>query len=519
MFPVLAQTRLSADEIEKLVINGQDVRIYRNNFILDQAERTLTCTQATEYLSEKRFVCIGNVVITNKEDGSTITGDSLYYNQETKQAIMMGNVVSVNKESTLRTQTLYYDADTKKARYTTGGTLTDSKSTLTSTYGEIDQQANMAYFRDKVVLQSEKGSLNTDTLDYNTSSKVAFFRGPSKVISKDGNVISRKGQYDTKTELVKLEERSTVETDEYYFTGDVLDYDRAAMKGYAKGKVVLVSKKDTIRLTGDEAYFNDNQGISKVWGNAIMRRPFGIKDSLLLRADTLLSIGGSKTPKLKRKLKAWYKVQIWKDDIQAKCDSLVYDASDSTMQFYTRPVIWSRENQVTGDTIIGFMANNKLNRLKSINNAFLVNQDTLGNYNQLRGRLMTAIFNDSSNIKKVLLDGNGQSLFHALDGDTVVTGLNRVDCSNMIVYFKPKNKLHRINFIYQPEGRFIPPHELTPEDRKLKGFVWRGKERPTRNSVLGLAETVRITANPAKETAIQPKKPKPKLLKKSKKKL
>ena len=35
----------------------------------------------------------------------------------------------------------------------------------------------------------------------------------------------------------------------------------------------------------------------------------------------------------------------------------------------------------------------------------------------------------------------------------------------------------------KPEGRFVPPHEITPEETKLDGFAWRIEERPTLETI------------------------------------
>ena len=60
--------------------------------------------------------------------------------------------------------------------------------------------------------------------------------------------------------------------------------------------------------------------------------------------------------------------------------------------------------------------------------------------------------------------------------------MNRIICSNITIRFKD-GKVNNLSFYKQPDAHFIPPHEITPEDITLKGFVWKSKEKPTKDQV------------------------------------
>lgn len=45
-------------------------------------------------------------------------------------------------------------------------------------------------------------------------------------------------------------------------------------------------------------------------------------------------------------------------------------------------------------------------------------------------------------------------------------------------------KINNITFLKNPDASFIPPHELKEKDRLLAGFIWRGKEKPTKEDVV-----------------------------------
>jgi hypothetical protein len=95
---------------------------------------------------------------------------------------------------------------------------------------------------------------------------------------------------------------------------------------------------------------------------------------------------------------------------------------------------------------------------------------------------MTALFHDNS-ISRVDVNGNGESIYFALENDSALVGMNKVACSDITIGFL-NEALNTISFIKSPDAQFIPPHELQEPDRRLKGFAWREKERPTRVMVL-----------------------------------
>ncbi len=51
--------------------------------------------------------------------------------------------------------------------------------------------------------------------------------------------------------------------------------------------------------------------------------------------------------------------------------------SDSTIRMYRDPVLWSEQNQLTGDSIHIMMTNKALDSLVMYNTAFIVSRDTI----------------------------------------------------------------------------------------------------------------------------------------------
>lgn len=506
-------TTITADqELRQVQIRGEAVKVFVGNVQVDQPDKTIYCDSAYQFNNSGNLKLKGNVRILQKEDGSLITGDTLFINKASRRATMIGQQVRLTEGTrTLTTTELDYNIDTRNIEYSKGAEILDGTSRLVSKRGQYNRGTGVLYFREQVVVDGENGQLTTDTLDYNTKTKTALFRGPSRITSPDGVINSTRGSYNTETGATQFDQRAAIETPEYILTGDVVQYSRAQKWGYGKGNVQLYSKKDTIYINGDEARYDNAQGFAHVYGNSLLRKPTGPADTLYVRADTMMSVT---LPDSSRLLKAYYHVKIFKADLQGKCDSLRYGLSDSLLTLYRDPILWSGKNQLTADTIRLVLKGSRPDTMFLRQNAFMVSIDTLGNYNQLKGRNMKVGF-DSGSVSRLYVDGNGHSLFFALEGDTALLGMNKVVCSNMIAYFN-RSKLRKINFINQPEAEFVPPNDLLEPEKRLKGFIWRGKERITLADVRPLAAAKTAPAPPAKKrsTPVKKQKKKPVQLKK-----
>ncbi len=97
----------------------------------------------------------------------------------------------------------------------------------------------------------------------------------------------------------------------------------------------------------------------------------------------------------------------------------------------------------------------------------------------------TATQQEQTSLERVLVDGNGQSIYYAVDDQNKMIGLNHVECSRMNIEFN-ESKVGRIRFYGRPDAQLIPPKEITGDDKELDGFSWREAEKPTKGQVLWL---------------------------------
>jgi lipopolysaccharide export system protein LptA len=509
------------------------VRQLLRNVRLKHKGALMFCDRAVQNTTSNVIEAYGNVRIL-QGDTITVKGDTMYYYGNTRSSTLLGRVSLKDRKMTLTTARLDYDLANGLAHYPVKGRIVDKDNILTSDEGYYDTRLKQFTFIRNVRLVSPKSVLTADSLLYNSFTKVATFQGPTKIVNEDGTLLARDGTYNTTTRVSNFRQRATAYTEKYTLTGDTLNFDNQTELGIARGNVVLVGKENNTVITGDQGRYNGKAGVSRVTGHALLRAVVN-KDTLYMRADTLFSYDtpSGSTTKRPRKLVGQRNVSVFKSDLQSRCDSLVYAVSDSTFYFYKKPIVWSQTYQMEADTLTAKMKNNRINTMLLRGKSFVVSQDTLKFFNQIKGRSITASFRnvldtlqpprpavarratkpgsrtavqtakaptpprsgtanvprveEKTVLERVIVEGNGQSIYYVVDEKNVFTGMNRVDCSKMNIEFR-KNRVGTIRFYGQPDGALTPPKLLTDSKKYLDGFRWRDKDRPTKAQVLGQIE-------------------------------
>lgn len=460
-------------------LNGEKVRRLIENVVFTQKNTTIYCDSAFFYQKRNCMEAFGYVRIT--DDSVTITARNLFYNGNTRQSELRNNVVYTKGATQLTTDNLDYDIEAEISHYFEGGELKDTTNTLTSQSGYFYAKKNYATFETNVVLTAPDYILKSNELNYNTKTKIATTPGETEIISHNGEskIDADGGEFRTVNDQSVFVD-GKVETPNNFLEGNDLFFDNLNKYYKAIGDVKLIAKNKDLIIIGEEGYNDEVNGISKIYGNPVMKKVMQ-EDTFYLSADTLVYLE-SDIDSLQRIL-AYGHVRMYKRNLQGLADSVAYLLSDSLIYMYEEPILWNRNNQIEGDTIQMEISNNSINRILLRKNAFLTSQDTLKNYNQIKGRHMIANFKNGD-IDNVDVNGNGEVIYYALAvGDSIVMGMNRILCSNLKLQFENRSLKNILAYV-KPKARFIPPHELTEEDQIITGFLWQGEYRPTLEYVL-----------------------------------
>jgi lipopolysaccharide export system protein LptA len=476
--PVLSQRKIelvNADEFEGGRRDGKRYNKFIGNVHFIQGSTEIWCDSAFLYKKENSLEAYGHVRIFEITDSIHITSNRLQYDGDSKIANLRENVIYREDSIILTTDFLDYNIFDRSAYYFNNGKINDGENILTSNKMFYNATAKTMAFKKDVILINPENTLKTDSLFYDMVTKIAITIGPTEIISSDGSTVQtdKGGTFNMRSNRTTIAS-GEIETESYILKGDELFRDLSTGSNSARGNVFMFSKEENIIITGEAADNFEDKGVTRIFGNPVMKKVFQ-EDTLYLTADTLVSIEDSL--EVNERLLAFHHVQFYRHDLQGKADSLAYMLSDSVLHLYNDPVLWSQGNQIEADSVFIVFKNEQIHTLNLIDNSFMVLQDTMNNFNQLKGKVMTGYFK-KNDLQRLEVLGNSESLFYALDEeDNSLVGINRTLCSNMTIRFRD-NRAINISFYVNVESTFIPPHELEEPDTRLKGFIWREDERP-----------------------------------------
>jgi lipopolysaccharide export system protein LptA len=467
-------TRITVEHADSSLVPKEfdfKVQILTGNVVFRHDNASMSCDSARLNSMENILDAYGNIVV-NQGDTLIIRGDRLRYNANEKIARLRKNVVMENGEVTLKTDSFDYDRELNIGFYFDGGMLDDSLNVLTSDYGEYLPETKMAVFTDfvdsvRLDNKAKQFVLTTDSLEYDTGTKIAYIVSRTVIVSDSGCVFSDSGWYDTDMERSALYNRSTVVSKDgsKRITADSLHYDRMNNYTEAFGNMFL---DDTVRraiITGNYGFYDGASEFAFATDSARMIE-YSQGDSLFLHADTLLM----RTVDSVREIIAYRGVRFFRTDFQGVCDSMYFNTGDSTLSMYRNPVVWNTGYQVFGDTIHVLMNDSTVERMVVRDFAFSVQEVDTAHYNQLKGKIMTALFRDGE-VYRLDVEGNAEALYYPIDeNDGAYIGLLRTTGSYITFDIAGRRPV-RIKWTDETDMKMLPIPDLTPKDKFLQGYV------------------------------------------------
>ncbi len=403
-----------------------------------------------------------NVVLTNQKPGQkspqfVINCDTMHYNTSSKVTSFIGPTTIKSKNNLIYCEDGWYDTKKDLSRF--------SKNSYILTAEQKMLGDSLYYDRTKGIGRAIKNVQIIDTAENMTiKGDYAIHYELRDLSIVTGNAL-----------LIQITGKDTL-----YLHADTLKSQGTAKENIREEKVVKsqkpevgsrkiekgLNKKDERRRKKSEEN-NNKEEVGKQ--EAISKK----QEPTIIENDT--SSQNQKSEIRNQQLFAYHKVKFFKNDLQGKCDSLIYVMSDSIMKMYGSPTIWSDENQLTADSIQLHTGEKSLRSIELKGRAFIASQEDSIHYNQIRGKYMQGFFK-KNDIYLIKVEGNGQTIYYVKEKEAI-KAVNRADCSDLNIYLKDK-KIDRINFITKPEATIYPLNQIDIKDLKLKDFSWRDQFRP-----------------------------------------
>jgi lipopolysaccharide export system protein LptA len=529
------------------------------NVQLKQGDTYMSCDSAWLNLASNNMEAFSNVKII-QPGGTQVTCDYLRYRGNVKLAYLKGNVGLTDGKSNLWSEDLSYDVGSKIGTYENGGTLQNDATTLSSTSGIYNTRTKDSRFKGEVMVNDPQYEVTSDDLGYNTATKVVRFFGPSVVVNDKSRLTTSLGTYDSKAEIAHLTSRSTLQNGGQYIEADLLDYDRNTGWGKAKGRVIAIDTEQHSKMWSGYAAYNEISLNLFSTIDPVLLNANG-SDSLYIAADTFFSApqvaslnrmsipqdtvtrpldstqraamkAASKVrkPAVKKleqnpvnaseihlaleartrppqgdstapRYYIGYKhVRIWSDSLQGVCDSISYSARDSVMKMMQKPVAWSRESQISGDTILLFNDSSRVKRLYVPNNALVISRTgpvKADIFDQVQGRTLNAYFKEKNKIDYLLVFSSAESIYYPKDDSGAYLGVDQSESERMRVFFKDDGGIRKILLEQEPKHTMSPLDQVSLPAMRLSRFQWFQERRPKSRDELFPAEMKKPVPKPA----------------------
>ena len=485
----------------------------------------------------------GNVVIEYK--GDLVYADSAVLYQDKNLAVVWSNARVVSKDKTITADKMEYDGNTTIAKAFKNVVLTDPGSRITADYMEYNKTTEIATGIGKVEVKTPTQQISSEKIIYerltgniivndtyktigsdgtlvegrnvvyNIKSKSANFGSEVFITNKDYTIYSRKMTTNDLTGITTFRDYSKItrrnDPSQYIITSDG-DFNKKTGEAWLRNNSKVYYQDKT--LTAKKLYFNDKTGFGKGEGDVFLDDPkekrflrgdygeafryldsayvtknaYAVKafdkDSLYISADTLLAVKRHDVDSTSF-IKAFHKARFYKSNANGKADSLVFNQTKGIMQFYKDPILWSGDNQVTGDYMEAYtnMKTNKMDSLKVFNNAFVIAKvDSLidNEFHQIKGKYLTVLFQDDK-IDFVNVEENAVALTYMDDTDAKTKkkeryGVNISYCGIIEVDVVGKD-VELVACRIKSDGKMYPLSQFPDEIRYLPNFKWRISER------------------------------------------
>ena len=352
---------------------------------------------------------------------------------------------------------------------------------ITSKYGYFYPNIGSFFFSGKVVYKKEDLTMTTDTLQFAYEKQITQFFGPTEIKNDSITINCERGWYHVQKEEGNLYRNVKISQRNREVLCDTAFYASKPEIFTARGKVKVTDSQKKQQLMSDVFYSNKSIGTTYITGKALAIQ-VKEKDSIFLHADTLTikedSLGNTKYMKGNRQVK------IYSQAIQAVADSAYYDATSGILTLAKSPIIWAKNAQLKGDTIIVFMKDSTISKSLVIGKASAIMELDSGlYYNQLSGRKMTAWF-EKNELQRADMNGNAWTILYPIDEqktDSTITkkrlGLNRLYASDLRVYLD-SGEVRSITYFDKPDGIFYPMNQIKEEEKFIVGFAWLIAKRP-----------------------------------------
>lgn len=449
---------------------------YNTSAIIKNRDTRLYSKVGYYYVDKKEIYFKDSVTVVDPD--YSLVSDTLKIDTETNITHFLGPTNIINKDNQIYCEQGFYDTEKNYAEFEKNAKFQSIDGQRKAVgdkiiyNGKTDETSLIgnAFFQDSTrTVTADEIVYNNETEAYSTVGATEIKNG-TQTITSEG-----KSAYDGVRQVAIFTKRVRISDPPTFLEADSLEYSQTTHFAQAFGNVFFEDTSEHISIVCEQADYNDSTEYFLAIGRPLMTTLIE-NDTLYLAADTLKSYYEDPTDTTTRMIIADVDVRVYKSDLQAVCDSLMYSDADSLFQFFKDPIIWSDTSQFSSDTVRIVLANETIDKIYLFNNAFIINSPDEVFFNQIKGRNVEADFIEDQ-LRTINVEGSGESVYYIQDDGKAYLGVNKTICSEMFIFFG-NNEIEKIKFITQPKATMFPMKQANHVKLRLAGFRWDMDRRP-----------------------------------------
>ena len=517
------ETILTSDRLDYRI--NQNLAQFRGSLVqlTDKSNNTLR-TKYLDYNTKDSVATFSRGGAMKDKDGQVIESDDGTYDSKSKTFTFNRRVNMFTDSVFVRSDRIDYLANESKAVFTGGIDVWKDDKMLSARNGWYDRSNETFFFKGNVHMMSEAQEGWTDSMYFYRNSNDFLMLTGSQFMDTTRNVRAL-GDYifyvDTLSQLTMKRNASIVfqtehdgVVDSVYFGADSLVYQtikrcdvpdsvvsasQTRLAGLDVDPVAEYRQKAAEEAAAAQAAAQAQQEEQSGQQNRSSQRgqqeetPPPALDSLATGAlsDTLavdsLAVDSLAVDSLAVEvpldttaigfLSAIGDVRMFREDMQMRCDSLLYSDLDSLARLFLTPIIWNDGNrQYNADSIIVVIKNGKVDKADLVSNAFIVIQEEEELFDQIKSTEVMAYFDTTMTLKRFDALGGATALFYLKENDAFAT-VNKVESKMLSANFS-NGELERIYYFQSPKNDAYPLVQLPESDKRMQGFAWNPERRP-----------------------------------------
>lgn len=452
------------------VVSNDKSILQTSNGVYDTKSRTSHFVSRSSILNEAQYIeadtidydrnsgfgiAIGNVIAIDTGMKSTLYCGYARYNEINRT--LLAYIKPVMKRSDGK-DSLFIKADTFfSAPDTTKFKILTAQDSLQKTAEEIKSAVTAT---DSLQLNDSTGIILPDTTGFVPDSLSLI---PTEDLIPDSDSVADKPVIDSIIDKRKEAPPGVKDTATTAGVGPIDDLKR-------KMDAMVYRKKGTASENDTAAIHTDRTGASQ--------RP--VEQKRMLDSTTLTY---NNTPQNDtsgpRYFIGYHHVLIYSDSLQGKCDSIRYSQVDSMMRMYINPVLWPRNGQIKGDIIYLKLDSSKLKEIIVPRNAIMINRsgpEKAGMFDQIQGNTIHGYLTNNK-LDSMIAEPNASSIYYITEEDSSYVGASEAKSERIEIFFE-KDQINRIYYRKDVEQKTTPMVDVDPATLHLSRFIWLDKERP-----------------------------------------